>query len=196
MFYLKLNTYVRSFPRKNSQNLTLLGQSVRKHLSQYIVPNYGRQGKLYPFILPQPTGDFNFYSLSNSEPSPWAAVSGTKGRWCLHQSVMLMGFISPLGEVDLESNLGGGIQWACAFWTPASTDPPSTPNIWWLFQHQFSDTLIPSGYSTIQFNSDVNYPEWVQNPQVKGWVPWDCPPHLHTPVTSPRMPPILLINWL
>lgn len=57
---------------------------------------------------------------------------------------------------------------------------PSTPNMWWFFQHQFSDSPTLSGYSTTQFNSDINYPEGLQTPQIKGWVPRGCPPPSYT----------------
>ena len=46
-----------------------------------------------------------------------------------------------------------------------------------------------------QFSSDISSMELVQTPQVKGSAPQDCL-HFRRPVTSPRLSPILLTNWL
>lgn len=173
MFYLKLNTYARSFPRKNFQNLTLMGQSVRIYLSQYIVANQ-LQGKSYQFILPSPLQIFNFYSLCQTvnhsllscDTRDWKedGVLSECDAHGTHQSLRR----SRSGIQPGRRNNSGH--------TLSEHQPPlthlrvfpSTPNMWWFFQHQFSDSPTLSGYSTTQFNSDINYPEGLQTPQIKG----------------------------
>lgn len=72
--------------------------------------------------------------------------------------------------------------------------PPLTPNLW-SFSLTFtnSPTLqIPSGCPALQFDSDINCVKWAYTSQVKGSMPWDCPP-LQMPGTSP-WPPLPLTN--
>lgn len=57
-----------------------------------------------------------------------------------------------------------------------------------------SPTFQPStGCSTVQFNSDTNYPEFAQTHR-QGLIPTRLPP-FQIPAATPR-PPLLLTNWL
>ena len=72
--------------------------------------------------------------------------------------------------------------------------PPLTPDVWsFSLTPTSSPTLqTPSRCPALPFDSDINCVQWVYTSQVKGSVPWDCPP-LQMPGASP-WPPLPLTS--
>lgn len=64
-----------------------------------------------------------------------------------------------------------------------------TRNVWVFHTKQLSNSLqTPTGCPTSQFNSDTNYPELVQTPQVKGSVPHTDLQPLPMPIKRSQLP--------
>lgn len=74
----------------------------------YCVKPSAKKKKSYPFLLPQPTVDFNFYSLYQTVNHFPAEL------WCPEErgvlsACMPMELIGPSGEVYLDSSPGGAL---------------------------------------------------------------------------------------
>lgn len=116
----------------------------------------------------------------------------TKGIICNENPAKPTAIMEELGLTHLLQNKAG---WPSGWW-PSSSGlechrieiwvPTSkmfslttflTPNVWAFSSHQSTPLQIPSGCPTIQFNSNTNYMESTENPEVKGSALQDCLAH-------------------